>query len=233
MRESIAKLQSFIDDWRRDRDSIKVLEAGCGSLTHIDFKHRAYIVGIDISQKQLERNFYLHEKILGDIQYYDFQSSTFDMIVCWDVLEHLEKPELALQNFFRVLNQNGIIIVVAPNVMSLKGLLTKFTPYWIHVFVKKNLLTKKDAGENDRGPFRTYLKFSMSPSSMRKFDSENGLSIEYFHTSDVLTKLHRKSRLAFVVYVSLRTIFTIISFGTMGDSEYTIVLKKNSRQRKW
>ena len=112
--------------------------------------------------------------------------------------------------------------------MSLKGLLTKFTPYWIHVFVKKNLLTKKDAGENDRGPFRTYLKFSMSPSSMRKFASQNDLSIEYFYTNDISTKLHRKSRLAFVVYVSLRTIFKIISFGTMGDSEYTIVLKKKS-----
>lgn len=68
----------------------------------------------------------------------------------------------------------------------------------------------------------------MSPSSMRKFSSQNDLSIEYFHTNDVLTKLHHKSRLAFVVYVSLRTIFKIISFGRMGDSEYTIVLKKNS-----
>lgn len=228
MRQRIAELQSFINDWLRDRDNIKVLEAGCGSVTHIDFKHHAYIVGIDISQKQLERNPYLHEKILGDIQYYDFQASAFDIVVCWDVLEHLEKPELALQNFFRVLNQNGIIIVVAPNVMSLKGLLTKFTPYWIHVFFKKKLLAKKDAGENDRGPFRTYLKFSMSPSSMRKFAGQNDLSIEYFHTNDVLTKLHRKSRLAFVVYVSLRTIFRMISFGTMGDSEYMIVLKKNT-----
>ena len=105
MRQRTAKLQFFIDDWLRDRNSTKVLEAGCGSVTHIDFKHHAYIVGIDNSQKQLERNSYLHEKILGDIQYYDFQASTFDIVVCWDVLEHLEKPELALQNFLRVLNQ--------------------------------------------------------------------------------------------------------------------------------
>src|SRR3990172_9863624 len=97
--ERILKLQSIINKLLENKPPIKVLEAGCGSSSYIQFEKNVYIVGIDISEKQLQQNSKINEKILGDIQYYDFKPSTFDVVICWDVLEHLPKPGMALQKF--------------------------------------------------------------------------------------------------------------------------------------
>src|ERR687885_598780 len=98
MKPEIVKLQQVIDKLLNNRQNLKVLEAGCGSATEIKIPEDAYFVGIDISEKQLERNSLLKEKILGDIQTYDLPASDFDVIVCFYVLEHVPKPELALKN---------------------------------------------------------------------------------------------------------------------------------------
>ena len=70
-----ARLQAFIDTFASDRSSLKVLEAGCGALTHIALPSEAYIVGIDISKDQLDRNENLKETIHGDIQCCDLPES--------------------------------------------------------------------------------------------------------------------------------------------------------------
>jgi hypothetical protein len=53
-----------------NRGRIKLLEAGCGSASHLELKPAVDGVGIDISRAQLERNTMVQEKILGDIQDY-------------------------------------------------------------------------------------------------------------------------------------------------------------------
>ena len=165
MKESSANLHDIYD--RMDgiickmlegKPVIKVLEAGCGSTSRLHFQKEVYMVGIDISEKQLERNANLNEKILGDIQDYDFQSDSFDVIVCWDVLEHLPKPENALRRFALAVKDEGIIILNLPNVFSLKGLITKYLPYPLHVLAYRYLYgKKKNISEEDAGPFKTYL----------------------------------------------------------------------------
>ena len=68
--ERVIKLQSAVDNCLNNgKNNIKVLEAGCGAKSHIKFKQNAYIVGIEISEKQLQRNTTVDEKILGDIQF--------------------------------------------------------------------------------------------------------------------------------------------------------------------
>lgn len=66
-------------------EPIAVLEAGCGSTSHIDLGDKCRLTGIDISENQLRRNAYLDERILGDIQSYHWTVSRFDTVVCWDV----------------------------------------------------------------------------------------------------------------------------------------------------
>lgn len=89
------------------RDSIRVLEAGCGSASQIKFDAEMYAVGIDISADELEKNSAVHEKILGDIQDYPLQKEDFDVIICWMVLEHLSRPNAALANMFRAVKPGG------------------------------------------------------------------------------------------------------------------------------
>ena len=232
MNEIQFELQSIIDNFSYNKKHIIVLEAGCGSLSRFNFGQNVEIVGIDISEKQLESNSALDKKILGDIQYYEFEPELFDIIICWNVLEHLEKPKLAMKNFVKAVKNNGLVILSLPNVFSLKGLITKFTPHYFHLFVYKNIYGLRNAGQNDIGPFRTHLRFSTSAVGIKKFAYKNGFSIEYFSGSDVLDahswvgQQLKGSNIVYIVFRFLTIFLKIITFGKLGDSEFVIVLRK-------
>src|ERR1700722_3911030 len=97
MNEINEGIQTIVDRMGTSK-KLRVLEAGCGSASRCHFRS-SQAVGIDISQEALDRNTHLDEKILGDIQTFRLEASSFDVIFCWDVLEHLERPEKALANF--------------------------------------------------------------------------------------------------------------------------------------
>jgi 2-polyprenyl-3-methyl-5-hydroxy-6-metoxy-1,4-benzoquinol methylase len=44
---------------------------------------------------------------------FPFRMTTFDLITCFDVLEHLQVPEIALRNMFRICG--GVLICTTPN----------------------------------------------------------------------------------------------------------------------
>ncbi len=178
-REETEKLQAFIDKYLSTRSSPRVLEAGCGSLTHIKLPQDAYIVGIDISKEQLERNKSLDEAIHGDIQTYDLPQAAFDMIVCWNVLEHLKHPEEALKRFHLALKEDGILVINAPNPVSTKGIFTRITPYWFHLWFYRNVRGWKEAGKNGNPPFPTYMRFSIRPEAIKRFASARKMTVVY------------------------------------------------------
>lgn len=218
-------LQSVVDRILYGKASYRILEAGCGSISHLHYNDKAYIVGIDISEQQLQRNTKLSEKIRGDIQEYDFQPSIFDVIVCWDVLEHLSNPQNALDRFARTIKDDGIIILKQPNVFSLKGLLTKILPHPLKVLFYRYVGLMKN--ENSTGPFRTYMRFSTAPAAIKKFAANNGLYVVYFKTYDVLDGMWiRRKKVVYNSYKILKSIIGFISLGKLSDSEFVIVLQK-------
>ena len=184
------------------RSSIQVLEAGCGSLIHFHFDRETRLVGIDISEEQLRWNTVLDE--------------------------HLPKPELALRNFTDAVKQGGLIVLKLPNLLSLKGLATKFLPHSLHMLAYRYLKSKrKSTARSDVAPFKTYLKFSTSPNAIRRFALQNGLSVVYFDTYDITdTDWLMRKRTAHAVYGLLKSVFRFISFGRINDSEFILVLKK-------
>jgi SAM-dependent methyltransferase len=170
------KLQSLVDEFAGQSGHLRVLDAGCGSRGYVEFSD-AHIVGMDISPEQLARNTSVDEKILGDVQTHALPESDFDIVVCWNVLEHLPHPDRALRNLARSLKPDGLLILRLPNVLSLKGLLTKFTPHVFHVWVYRSLLDEPDAGRPGHAPFPTFLRYSISPNSIKRGGRRNGLSI--------------------------------------------------------
>jgi ubiquinone/menaquinone biosynthesis C-methylase UbiE len=121
---------------------------------------------------QLARNKGLSERIVGDLQTYEFPDKCFDIIICWDVLEHLEKPHLALDRFFRAIKPSGLIILAYPNLYSLKGIITKITPHVFHIWYYRYLLHRPDAGANDTAPFVTFLRLSATYPAIRRMAGE-------------------------------------------------------------
>ncbi len=205
-------ISKMVDDLTRDRAAIRVLEAGCGSASYVTFHKKAEIVGIDVSKEQLEKNSYIQEKILGDIQTYALPSGEFDVVICSDVLEHVPNPMLALKNILGTIKTNGVLILAFPNVMSLKGLATKWTPFWFHKAYYKYIGIKKD-------PFPTFLRFSMRPLEISRVAVQNGYSVELYKIYDGISQRLKKK---FGIFVLFRSLSFVLMCLTLGRVDFTL-----------
>ena len=212
----IENIQDIIDRYCLDVSKPCVLEAGCGSSSHFRFPETATLCGIDISEEQLSKNKILTEKIHEDLQTYS-TTKRYDMVICWNVLEHLRNPEKALDNLLTWTKDDGIIIISVPNVLSVKGLITKFTPLWFHRLVYKYVFryTKNK-------PFYAYMKLSMTPKSILKKCNDH--IIEYHNYQKTLLRKPYKYFYEFTIVLLKK-----LSFGKIhGDlSQFTVVIRKN------
>jgi SAM-dependent methyltransferase len=228
-------VQPIVEEMLRNRKTVRVLEAGCGSRSLVRVGPNAYVVGIDTSQEQLQRNPALNERILGDIQDFPVPPRSFDIVFCWDVLEHLPRPEKAIENLANAVCEDGIVVIGSPVPNSLKGLITKFTPYWSHVMIYKHLLGNPLAGKNGNNPFPVFMRFSMSPHSIRQFAYKNNFQIETFHTyEDIMQRnFRRKSWLVDLGYKTLGPLIKILSFGWVDcdGTDFVIVLRRSRALR--
>jgi len=208
----------------------RVLDAGCGDCCSVPMPSHAYIVGIDDSPEALERNNCVHQKILGDLQTYPLEASSYDLIVCIDVLEHLPHPHKALQNLWQALKPGGLMILRAPNLWSLKGLITKLTPHWVHVAFRRYILGYKNAGEPGYPPFKTYLRTSMTPKAVACWISQHGGTVRglYFCEGSDLYSLRRYSKILWGVWNALLLLAYMLSFGRYQErTDYILIIEKS------
>src|SRR5271163_2994201 len=80
---------------------LSIYEAGGGSTCFLPLEvlRRAHVTVVDIDAEQLRNNDYAQEKVLGDIQTYRFPRESFDLITCYNVLEHVVDVEAVLSGF--------------------------------------------------------------------------------------------------------------------------------------
>jgi SAM-dependent methyltransferase len=186
-------------------------------MSHLDFRNKAYVVGLDLSERQLERNAALDERILGDVETYPLPVREFDVIVCWNVLEHVRHPERAVRNFAAAVRDDGIVILAIPNVRSIKGLVTKFTPYRFHLWVHRTLLARVDAGTEGRGPFPTFLRAAIAPRALVRASSDAGLAATYvsLYEGNQQKRLRARFRIVGPAWALLRAFVRAVSFGAI------------------
>ena len=226
------QIQETIDRLLADAPSPRILEAGCGSVSHFRFKSSSELVGIDISQEQLDRNKAISKKILGDIQTYDLSGYNFDAVICCFVLEHLDHPELAMENFVHGLARHGMLIIESPNLFSFVGLITKLAPFWFHVLVYRVLFRKKLAATEGRGPFPTPFRMFVSPWKVKRFGERNGFKVKFFraYQSYPVWKLCRQSKYVRMLLRILQALFHLLTLGR-GDifrGTYTVIMSRTS-----
>lgn len=130
----IQKLITKIANQNRLSDTIKALDAGCchGVYSMMLAKAGYDVFAIDINEEEItkgrqwagERG--LQNKIrfeVGDIENINWADSTFDLVVCSEVLEHLDNPTSGAGELYRVLKPNGRAIISMPNMACLFGFL--------------------------------------------------------------------------------------------------------------
>jgi 2-polyprenyl-3-methyl-5-hydroxy-6-metoxy-1,4-benzoquinol methylase len=102
----------------------KLLDVGCnqGFINEKITKNNT-IIGIDIDGKNLsiaKDRGYITKKInLNSIKQLPFRKNTFDVILLWDILEHLIEPNNLIDECERILKKEGILIVSIPNTLNI------------------------------------------------------------------------------------------------------------------
>ena len=164
------------------RDAL-VLDAGAGQRIKT-FKSQLstarFVVGIDMAFDDLKQNHDVGARVLGNAEKMPFQSGTFDSIVSVDVVEHLTDPQAFLREAGRCMRPGGTMVILTPNLLGYKNLITNAMPKGALDFSWRTL--KKRPGQ----PFRTYYRAN-TVHSMKRICKSVGLEVEQAHHVDEIS----------------------------------------------
>jgi SAM-dependent methyltransferase len=120
----------------------RVLDAGCGLgygsriLRHAG---AADVVGVDIAAAVVEAARAVEEPGLrfevGDVHDLDFEEGAFDLIACFEVIEHVEDQRGVISELVRVLAPDGVLVMSSPN----RAAYVPGNPHHVHEYLPEEL----------------------------------------------------------------------------------------------
>ncbi|MDB9529148.1 bifunctional 2-polyprenyl-6-hydroxyphenol methylase/3-demethylubiquinol 3-O-methyltransferase UbiG [Oscillatoria sp. CS-180] len=129
---------------------LKVLDVGCGGGYTCEFLARqgAIVTGIDQSAACIEAA-KIHAQVMGfEIAYYagmaeemPFAANQFDVVICVDVLEHVQNPAATIAEIGRVLKPGGLFCFDTIN--------RTWQSRWLMIWLLEDLLRKIPRGLHD------------------------------------------------------------------------------------
>lgn len=139
---------SALRRWRKQRDVIShfkqggdILDIGCSSGGFLStLKGSSWrLHGIEIAPQMAERARLNTgaEVFVGDALNAPFKIKSFDVITCFDVLEHVYQPKILLEAAMRWLKPGGIFYTTLPNIDSWEA--RTFGSYWYALELPRHL----------------------------------------------------------------------------------------------
>lgn len=177
--EAINAAQAWCDSRVSPRKHARVLDAGSGLRSYVEFPAHVHVTGVDVSQDLLDRNPRLDDRTRADLHELEVPQRSYDCVVCWEVLEHLKNPVPVVSKLCAAVADNGLLIIGSPNPHSIKGLLTRFTPHAFHVWVYRRFFHSEASDEAGDGPYRTYMKTGGGASAVLRIAKQQGLTSVY------------------------------------------------------
>lgn len=121
------KIAAVLMNERDDLGKLSCLDIGCsgGIITHHLSKYTGTIVGVDIDQKAVDK---ANQQFRSDncrFQYADsmhlpFADSSFDVVICNHIYEHVPDSQQLMNEIYRVLKKGGICYFGAGNRFMIK-----------------------------------------------------------------------------------------------------------------
>ena len=215
--EEQAIMADYIRKHANDREHLNILEAGCGLKWGFDIKDVDFtLTGLDNDKDALEirknRQKDLDIAILGDLSTVILQDNSYDVIFSSYVIEHIDGAEQVMEKFISWLKPNGILILRIPNRNSVKGFLTRVTPFWIHVLHKRYFEGFKDAGKPGHDPFPTFLDRVVSRKGIWEFCMKHHLKINGEFSGG---RGRKKHRIRWILTWILSWLICFLSGGTL------------------
>jgi SAM-dependent methyltransferase len=108
---------------RRYMEYQRVLDAGCGTgYGSAELSQTANVTGVDVSSDAIEYASTTYYPLVGDLRFLiasctalPFTAAAFDVVVAFEVIEHLADYHAFLDESARVLTRDGLFIVSSPN----------------------------------------------------------------------------------------------------------------------
>jgi ubiquinone/menaquinone biosynthesis C-methylase UbiE len=72
--------------------------------------------------------------VRSELNHLPFSDSSFDVVNCRLVIEHVDSPDVVLKDFYRVLKPGGRLAIFTPNLLHYFGAAARLTPHWFHVW---------------------------------------------------------------------------------------------------
>jgi SAM-dependent methyltransferase len=230
-RQSLLAVHGILNE-KLPPTNLSIYEAGGGSTSFLplDVLRRAHVTVVDIDEDQIRNNDYAQATILGDVQTHRFPPNTFDLVICYNVIEHLADVEAALTGFCTSLKQGGLILIGAPNPESLSGVVTKYSPHWFHVWFYRYVRGEKAAGQPGQAPFPTYFHPLVTLSKLEDFAKTHGLQMIYrkqYESPRYPEMRARKPALATLLDGIARAINAVLPGNTdVRHGDYHVILRK-------
>ena len=125
----------------------RVLDAGCGSGygSAMLAQEAREVIAIDRSDAALElTRAAVPSSVIcevGDVTELRFEDDSFDVVVCFEVIEHVEQQDRVLDEFARVLRPGGRLIVSSPN----RSRYVPGNPHHVHELTRDELQSMLDS----------------------------------------------------------------------------------------
>lgn len=202
-----------------------VLDVGCGARLHVAVPPGIRVLGVDVSLAQLRRNTTTTHLAVADAGRLPVATGSLDAAVSWDVLEHLPDPDAALHELARVIRPGGVVVLGLPNVLSLKGVVTRCTPWLVHVWVYRHVLGDASVGTDASDQFPTTLRLSLRPAGLVRTARRLGLEVVLLETYEgpVPQHLRRRHRVADYLLRAARLLSRAITLGRYDTTASDIV----------
>ena len=129
----------------------RVLDAGAGAgeMFPYDLKSKVReIVGVDLDPRVVS-NPQLHRGIRASLEEIPVEDSSFDVVFCRYVIEHVEDPARFLAEVYRVLKPGGMFLFLTPNKWHYVSIGSRITPQRFHVWYNRK------RGREDEDTFPT------------------------------------------------------------------------------
>lgn len=170
--ESLARYEFVV---KKIGNNIKILDAACGTgYGSRVLSRRGEVVGLDNDAEAINFAKARYSKyanfLLGDIENIKQNVGTFDVICCFEAIEHLKHPEKMLRGFRKILSKNGVVFISTPNKAYPNRLVSSESPYHVkeytyrdfHKTLNKHFSKVDILGENKSkktiSAFRDFLK---------------------------------------------------------------------------
>ncbi|MBL6996154.1 class I SAM-dependent methyltransferase [Desulfobacula sp.] len=144
---------------------LTIVDIGCGEGITLEKMHRLFperkVFGIDFLSENIDICRHHGCKVeQGDVYNLQLSSKSVDFVLFMEVIEHLEDPETAIQEIYRVLAPGGRLVIVFPNDRFFK--------------IARILTLRFREAAYDPGHVRQW-----TPYDMRSFLSEQGFTVAF------------------------------------------------------